>query len=100
MIDEKFSLDAFSKQLDDNNESQGLSKLLEREIQGELQILLEEKLKEIVKQLNSLGHNLTLYYTPELGDISYRDISQEKCLLRISVDCIVSVGFSDTIDLD
>ena len=95
MIDDKFSLSNFVNELEDNSSAEDLSKLLENEIQTELHTLLKPKMQEIADNLNSMGHNLALYYPAIPGDISYVDKSSGKTLLRVSSDVVISVGFSD-----
>lgn len=98
MISNEFSLKEFSNKVDTKQSISKLTDLLESKIQSELHSVLDSKLKEIIDELNSLGHNLTLYYPSKPGDIAYRDESTGKCLLRVSSDCVISVGFSDTVD--
>lgn len=98
MVDERFSLSSYLKQSKESSSSNELSQLLEKEIQNELHKVLEPKMQEIVSHLNSMGHKLTLYYPAVPGDISYRDESAGESLLRVASDCVVSVGFSDTVE--
>lgn len=98
MIDERFSLLNFKNESKEKKRSDNISQLLENEIQTELHKILEPKMKEIIQDLNSMGHKLTLYYPSKPGDISYRDESSGTCMLRVSSDCVISVGFSDTVD--
>lgn len=98
MIDEKYSADNFENELMRNDISRALSDALEKEIQAELHEVLLEKIQDIVGKLNSMGHNLRFYYPPLPGDISYRDEENGHCKLRVSSDCIISIGYSDVIE--
>jgi len=95
----KYKFDKFSKLGLGSAEALTLSKELSDCISERLHIILLNEMKEIIKELNEVGHNLKEYYEPMLGDISYRDDSNNgdyKCKLRIGLDTIVSVGFGDT----
>ena len=97
MFDERFSATCFIDKAKSIEAVKELSKILEEEIQIELHKVIDTKLKEIIGSLNKLGHNLTLYEQPTPGDISYRDNSSGKCLLRVASDNVISVGYSDTV---
>lgn len=76
-----------------------LSEELESFISERLHAVISNEIQKIVNELNTSGHNLTHYYQPTPGDISFRDEEDgEKCKLRVGVDTIVSVGFGDTKD--
>lgn len=96
-MEDKFSYKNFlSKGLGSVN-AEALSGELESSINARLHEVIYNEINKIVYELNQTGHNLTHYYEPSPGDISYRDQEGEKdCKLRLGVDTIVSVGFGDT----
>lgn len=95
MIDNRFSLQNFKDKENNLIEIEKLNSLLEAEIQSELHTIIRKRLEEMVAELNLLGHQLTFYYPPRPGDISYSDYSTGKCLLRVGCDTVISIGFSD-----
>jgi len=101
-IDERFELKKFEAIGDDGIALQALSTALREEVEQRLDKVLSPAVEEIVAQLNKLGHDLRLYGKPVIGDIAYRDDLLEEggysCKLRLGVDVVVSLGFSDTID--
>lgn len=102
MINERFSQAAFAQLGIDTDASRQLANLLRDEIQRELHTTTELRLKKLIDELNSMGHQLTLEYPPVPGDISYRDESKSEtgcqCRLRVGVDTVVSTGYSHLID--
>jgi hypothetical protein len=98
MIDARFSVEAFEALGTDTDESRQLAQLLGNDIQNEIHKAVLPKLEEMIQELNSLGHNLRPYGDQQPGDVSFRDDSLGpagyKCNLRVSVDFIVSTGYS------
>lgn len=91
-IDDRFRPEAFDE-VDPNRDPLEISPLerdLHEEIMAELSGLIADRLSEIVRQLNAVGHNLRLCNTPEPGDIAYRDDSEREgqysCKLRLGID--------------
>jgi hypothetical protein len=104
MIDERFSASAFEAHGVDTEEARRLADGLAEEIQQEIYVVIEPKLREIVEKLNAMGHRLKLYEVPEPGDISFRDDAETesgyKCKLRVAFDSIVSTGYAHLVDAD
>ena len=90
----KYALNTFMN----NRDMSKLLKEFETELLSEFHPIIEEKLKQIVFELNQHGHNLKLYYS-EPDDVHYRDDEfcegKYNCKLRLAVDTIISVGFAD-----
>jgi hypothetical protein len=97
MNDKKYSITSFENEMLKNKSATVLSRELEQEVNNELHDVILEKMQEIVNRINSSGHDLQLYYPSQPGDISYRDESSGECKLRVSVDCVISVGYSDVV---
>ena len=105
MIDERFSAEAFNSSGIDTDEAQKkLAELLAEEVAKELHEVVNAKVIEIVKKLNSMGHSLNPEYEAKIGDISFRDDLSEngkyQCKLRLGVDTVISTGYAHLIDLD
>jgi len=77
MIDERFSEKAFQDRGFYTKEADDLADQLKEEIQQELYNVLAPAFSQIIEKLNSMGHNLRLYYEPEPDDIHYRDFIDE-----------------------
>lgn len=75
-----------------------LSDSLEEEVQKQIHHDILKTFLKVVKELNSLGHNLQ----PEIvspGEITFRDqIDGEKCKLRLAIDSIISAGYGHVIE--
>lgn len=101
-IDIRFSKDRFQAETLSILGARRLSDQLQAEVLAELQDGVCRAVNDVVGRLNAHGHNLRLYYPPELGDISFRDDRAEggtyECDLRLGVDIVVSVGFRDTVN--
>ena len=96
MIDDRFSTLSFSSC--ERTESDNLAKVLEHEISIEIKDIIKQKLSVLIGELNSLGHNLRLYFESGEGEISYRDFADDSgdyFKLRISVEVMVDVGYKD-----
>jgi hypothetical protein len=98
MVDERFSMQAFSELGLDTFEARELADLLANEILKEMHVQIEIKMREIIGRLNSMGHHLRLYEESELGDIDYRDdvsnAEDYRCFLRVSHSSVVSTGYA------
>lgn len=98
MIDERFSAAQFAKCGLDSKESGILADLLEEEVNRTMRRVIEENFKQIVENLNSMGHNLRLYQESGAGEISFRDEYVDgdyRCKLRLAFDYVTSAGYSD-----
>ena len=75
MLSQKFSTKAFEEGEGDPEELDKLLESLRMVILSEVQDVAETKLKEIVKHLNDLGHNLKPYgeQYEDMCDLNYRD---------------------------
>lgn len=104
MIDERFSAEAFISSGIDTEKAQKLADLLAEEVANELHQIVNAKVIEMVKKLNSMGHSLKPEYESKVGDISFRDDSFDdgkyQCKLRLSIDTVISTGYSHLIDLN
>jgi len=103
MIDERFSSDAFAQLGLDSAGSRELANVLEKEVSEEMRQVIEEKIIELVKKLNSMGHKLKLEQAPQVGEISFRDDYQNgeyECKLRLAFDYVTSAGYPDLINDD
>ncbi len=91
-IDERFRPEAFDEVGPDQDplEPSPLQRDLQEQVMAELNGPVADRLAEIVRQLNGVGHDLRLYNTPEPGDIAYRDDSEHEgrysCKLRLGID--------------
>jgi hypothetical protein len=94
-MDMKIFVDVFNKVDLGTVEMKELAELLSAEIQQELDVSLEAKLKEIVDVLNSMGHELSPYGEQRICDFSYRDGWENDggyhCKLRVAFTGIVSI---------
>jgi hypothetical protein len=102
MVDERFSMQAFSELGLDTFEARELADLLANEILKEMHVVIKENFKEIVQKLKLTGHDLKIYEEIEPGVLAYRDDlgDEEKdpqsyhCFLRIAHDSFVSTGYA------
>jgi hypothetical protein len=103
MIDERFSADSFAKLGLDTKESRDLADSLEREVNKEMQQVIEPAFEKIITKLNLLGHNLKLEQERTTGEISFRDDNNDNgyhCKLRLAFDYLTSAGYADLLSLD
>jgi hypothetical protein len=103
VIDERFSSFAFDSLGVDSNEAGALAVLLAEEVRKEMHHVIERHFADVIKRLNSMGHNLK----PEVitpGEIAYRDDSEDErgyhCKLRVALDIIVSTGYAHLNPID
>lgn len=97
MIDERFSSSAFESLGADSDNARARAALLAEEVQKEMHNVIERHFTDIIKRLNSMGHNLK----PEviaLGEIAFRDDYEDErgyhCKLRVALDVVVSTGYA------
>lgn len=96
------NLTRFSKQA---FESRGLDTPAARQLADELEtVVLEqlhaaaiERLRDLVSQLNGLGHELQLAIDDVPGDVEFRDERGGACRLRLGCNMVVSAGYAHTI---
>lgn len=97
MIDERFSAASFASCGIDSQEAQTLADLLAEEVQKEMQGVIEERFKAIIKRLNDMGHDLKPE-TISFGELTYRDDYDDDqgyhCKLRVALDLVVSTGYA------
>ena len=98
MIDQRFSLQSFTKAGLDTELSRRLAEELAAEIQDELDSVLGAAVDRIVSRLNAMGHALVPDGSPAPGEYSYREAERPcecyECGLRVAVDASVSTGFT------
>ncbi len=105
MIDEKFSLAAFSACGLNTEEANNLAISLAHEVYKEVHTNMREYLSEVVMRLNAMGHNLRVNsdFSGNINDsypddISYRDDWKDEtgyhCKLRVAINTVVSTGFA------
>lgn len=92
-MDIKFSKEEFDRLGVDTQESKILAEDLESYVLQELQRVVDDKVNQIIADLNQLGHKLELQEESTLGGISYVEVNR----LRLAVDIVVSSGYSHMI---
>ena len=101
MIDKRFSAHAFEMRGLNSDAARQLADCLAEESQQEMHKVIAVHLKQIIEQLNSMGHNLQPYGEIVPGEIAYRDDTEDKtgyyCKLRVAFDSIVSTGYAHTL---
>ncbi len=100
-IDNRFSKEAFIAESERDLSSRSLANALELEVQDEIHSVVLPKIVDIIRRLNTMGHNLKEFTPPEPGNISFRDetkYGESVCSLRLALDTIVSAGFGDATD--
>jgi hypothetical protein len=94
----KYSKNIFLKRGLNSIDARRLADELQSDVLDEMQSRLLENFKEIVSNLNLVGHDLQ----PDeinLGDIAFKDRDQNgKCYLRLGCDLIISAGFAHVIE--
>jgi hypothetical protein len=93
MIDDRFSLPAFSELGLNSEEAQDRATELEAAVLEELHPAVLEAFEKVVARLNGMGHRLSAEYDALPGDISFQDLSNGECKLRLSLDLVVSAGY-------
>jgi hypothetical protein len=94
---EKYSKRHFETLGLDSPAARKLADDLEDDVKKELQPIIIGAFQRIIEGLNAKGHNLKAYGEIKLGDIPFRDESEEKCNLRLACDFVISAGYADTI---
>ena len=106
MIDDRFSSAAFEALGLDTSEARERADLLADEVYRQVYPVVEARMREIVNQLNAMGHNLHFAgSTPGdisyPGEVDYRDerSDAEGChyRLRLAVNTVVSTGYAHLI---
>ncbi len=98
MIDNRFSSKAFEQAGINSAEAADIARALASEIESILSVLVENKLEDVVSQLNAMGHNL---HRDDKADdnLSFRDDEMlanddYQCKLRVAVDVVASTGYA------
>lgn len=94
----KYSKQQFESPELNTDAARKLADDLQDDVSREMHMSLLEEFRKIIDALNELGHNLRVYGEIKIGDISFRDESNEQCKLRLACDVVISAGYSDTID--
>jgi hypothetical protein len=95
MIDERFSVEAFEKAAYD---SEWLRCLLRDEIVKEIDEVLKATMLDIIRQMNSLGHRLTICNSPP-GSIIFKDLLANKKSCDYDYKIIIGADITVTLDI-
>ena len=104
MIDNRFAADSFRRLGKGTSAAKLLADELSREVTSQLQEVIADKMRQIVAQLNTLGHQLRPYGRERVGEVNYRDDhygdTEYQCNLRLSVDLVISAGYAHILEYD
>ena len=103
MIDARFSAEAFQELGCDTVAARGRADILAEEVYQQLHRVIEQEMQEIVRKLNSMGHQLKLRASSPgdntfPGDVDYGDDWTDEqghhYRLRLAVTTVVSTGYA------
>jgi hypothetical protein len=93
---EQFSPASFEALADDPDAARRLSDELEVAVLREVGNAARQRFRELVAELNAVGHRLTPHGMPSEGSEEAKDYSDpNQCALRLAVEVSVSAGYRD-----
>jgi hypothetical protein len=93
---EEFSPAAFEALAGDKDAARKLADALETAVLAEVGAAARARFREIVAELNAVGHRLTPYGLPSSGREEAKDYSDpNQCALRLGIEVAVRAGYRD-----
>jgi hypothetical protein len=95
---EKYSKEEFDKRELDSPAARQLADELENDVADELHKVVSSAFIDIIDRLNAKGHKLSPYDEIIVGDLAFRDESEDGvCYLRLACNVVISTGYADVI---
>jgi hypothetical protein len=92
----KYSKQLFDEKGLDSEQARQLADELETDVAKEIHKAVSAAFLKVINELNTQGHKLSPYGEIKVGDIPFRDESDDGvCHLRLACDVVISSGYAD-----